>query len=213
MLHFSVAERAQRRTASASVLSAVERARQRKLDSGQTFWEAMFSGLAAMPDAEVTEILALAYYHNAMDAAATRHQFDFSGAGFTQAIGDLSRVPRGQILALSSLVRLDTGDERHIPMLDYRIPVGRRNQELVCQQLEVMGQTGALFASGQSYHFIGDTLLEGGAEFAAFLGKALLFAPIVDGRWVSHQLIEGACALRLSAGDARQEVPRLVAEL
>jgi hypothetical protein len=46
-----------------------------------------------------------------------------------------------------------------------------------------------------------------------FLGKVLLFAPIVDRAWVAHQLIEGACALRISSRAGYGGPPRLVAEL
>lgn len=46
-----------------------------------------------------------------------------------------------------------------------------------------------------------------------FLGRALLFTPVVDGRWVAHQMIEGQCALRVSPGNAQQIVPVVVPQL
>jgi hypothetical protein len=57
---------------------------------------------------------------------------------------------------------------------------------------------GFLVETDKSYHFYGTKLLEE-KELVEFLGRALLFAPIVDRAWISHQLIELCCALRISS--------------
>lgn len=50
-------------------------------------------------------------------------------------------------------------------------------------------------------------------EFEKFLGTALLLAPIVDRAYIAHQLIEGRCALRLTPGGGKSQVPTVVAVL
>lgn len=210
LLQFAVAGRMQRRTHSSGVLTAVEIAKARRSEANKPFWDALFENLAATPTREAREILRLANYHNVMNAVAQASRFAFNGPSFADALHALEPIPGDQIVALSSKVDLDSGAPVHIPMLDYRIPVGPDNEFLIRTQLATMASTGWLFESGRSYHFVGDTLLAGTDGLARFLGNALLFAPIVDGRWIAHQLIEGACALRISAGDSGQVVPRLV---
>jgi hypothetical protein len=47
-------------------------------------------------------------------------------------------------------------------------------------------------------------------EWMDFLGRALLFAPIVDRAYLAHQLLERRCALRISAVGDEKPVPRVV---
>jgi hypothetical protein len=84
-------------------------------------------------------------------------------------------------------------------MLDFRIRPSVENEQLAVDILTRMSTSGTLFNSGNSYHFYGDKLIDE-KQLLEFLGKAALFAPFVDQRWIAHQMIEGACALRISRG-------------
>jgi hypothetical protein len=95
-------------------------------------------------------------------------------------------------------------------MLDFRIRPSDENEELAIKVLARLGTPGTLVNSGNSYHFYGDRLLRGGAALSRFLGGASLFSPFVDQRWVAHQLIEGACALRVSPGKSFAAPPLVV---
>ena len=46
-------------------------------------------------------------------------------------------------------------------------------------------------------HFIGTKLIAD-SELTTFLGKLLMYNPIIDKSWIAHQLIEKYCALRIS---------------
>jgi hypothetical protein len=72
--------------------------------------------------------------------------------------------------------------------------------------MHALGLRGLLFESGRSFHFYGAdpvTL----PDLVSILGRAQLLSPIVDSRWVSHQLIDGRCALRISTDSEKTPVP------
>jgi len=50
-------------------------------------------------------------------------------------------------------------------------------------------------------------------DFQVFIGAAMLFVPIVDRAYLAHQLLEGRCALRLTPGGGKSQVPTAVAVL
>ena len=214
LLQFQVAGRMQRRAESAEVIAAVERAKLRKESTHQPFWDALYDELPSLADRDVHEVFHLAQFHQPMSEVATRWPFRFSSGDIAQALKERGQDSRSkEIVALSSRVRCTDGRDLHIPMLDFRVPVAPHFQSVIEHQLGTMRVNGWLFSSGRSYHFIGATLLEGFGGLTQFLGRALLFAPIVDGRWIAHQLIEGACALRVSAGNEGQISPALVCSI
>lgn len=100
-------------------------------------------------------------------------------------------------LALCAEVILRNGEHRYLPMLDFHIPTSSDNikiAEMVCRLLE-LGQ-GWLIESGESYHFIGSKLYTWQEQHDK-LCQALLFTPILDKAWISHQLREKTCSLRI----------------
>ena len=157
----------------------------------------------------------LAAYHLDLSTAATHHPFRGDAAGTRQALEAATAGLRpGRILALRSLcVGGSAAPDRHLQMLDFRLPVNDASERIVEATVRAMGLHGWLLSSGRSYHFLGSRTLASPEELMAFLGRALLFAPIVDGRWVAHQMIEGQCALRVSSGNPEQIVPALVSEV
>jgi hypothetical protein len=211
---FEVAGRMQRRIRSPEIELAVAAAKARKRETGQPFWDALYSELPFLSREARQEIFVLAQYHHSMGDVAVTTTFNLTASAIEAAIASESRsLESGEILAISSRMLAASGEETHLPMLDFRVAVSEKNEELVREQLRAMKLQGWLLESGRSYHFLGCSVLDGGAGLSKFLGQALLFAPLVDGRWVAHQLIEGACALRISSGNDEQISPRSVAEL
>jgi hypothetical protein len=94
-------------------------------------------------------------------------------------------------------------------MLDFSQAAAARALQLVKGVVETIGLTGYILESGRSYHFYGEQLLDD-SQWLRFLAESLLFGPVVDRRWVAHQLIESASALRISAGPNGAPIPRVV---
>jgi hypothetical protein len=62
---------------------------------------------------------------------------------------------------------------------------------------ECRGQRAEGSSLGWSQYY-GDAMLDD-RGLTRFLARCLLFAPVIDRAWVGHQLLESACALRISA--------------
>ena len=210
---FSVAGRMQKRTHRPDTAEVVAAAKADKATTDRPFWDALFRQLPGRSAEVQADVLKNAMYHHTMakQATSTRLALHDEVQVTASLTAEVERLSFGQILALSSRLRDDSGHEWHIPMLDYRVPVSDSNQALIVGHLNALGEAGWVLQSGRSYHFIGDHLLAAPEGLMRFLGTALLFAPLVDGRWIAHQLIEGACSLRLSSGDERQPPPHVVA--
>ncbi len=113
---------------------------------------------------------------------------------------------------LSELTRCD-GSTGHLPMIDFHAFKSPANQRLVEAVAEKLFPDGSiLMDSGESYHAYGTRVLSP-EDFRRFLGTAMLFVPIIDRAYVAHQLIEGRCALRLTTGGGKSQVPVVVAVL
>lgn len=111
----------------------------------------------------------------------------------------------GRMLTVLSRVTLANGQIRHIPMLDFRVPSSVENLVTVVEILRELGNDGIVLDSGQSYHYYGFNLLD--SDGLRVFGNALLYTPLVDYRWIAHQLIEGSCALRIARGGNSKRIP------
>lgn len=121
-----------------------------------------------------------------------------------------SAASEGKWVAITSEVRLEDGELGHIPLLDFHCPKSEANQVLAASVLRRVLPSGAvLLESGDSYHGYGFGVVSVDA-FLDFLGRSLLFAPIVDRVYVAHQLIERRSALRLSAGGSAKPSPTVI---
>lgn len=131
-----------------------------------------------------------------------------------QYLRDLATaVPSTRMLAMSSSLKLTDGSIRHLPMLDFHCPATPENLSLVGEVIKRLAiGDGFILESNKSYHFYGWKLLSAN-ELERFLGRALLFAPVVDRAWIAHQLIESACALRISANRGKGTWPFVVAHI
>lgn len=118
-----------------------------------------------------------------------------------------------RVLVISSMIDLRDGSQRHLPMLDFHCPASPENLELTCAVVQELSiGDGFVLESGDSYHFYGERVLDE-SEMIRFLGRALLFAPIIDRAWIAHQLIESACALRISPRAENARAPYVVAKI
>lgn len=99
--------------------------------------------------------------------------------------------------AFCSKVIMSNGEELHLPLIDFHVPVSESNEkvvEYVCRLLKL--SNGWILDSGESYHFIGANPMCY-SDLEKVIHKALMFTPIVDKAWISHQLREKSCSLRI----------------
>jgi len=113
-------------------------------------------------------------------------------------------------LALSSGVTLSDGSRRHIPMLDFHIPPNDVTYATVvkCLNSLAVGKF-AIVEFGKSFHAYGMSLLDAGG-LKDFLSRALLLSPIVDTRYIAHQLRDNQCKLRVAATPRKPTEPRFL---
>jgi hypothetical protein len=111
-----------------------------------------------------------------------------------------SKSTKSGDICITSEVGMANGSIWHLPMIDFHCEpttAGRLAAIAVCKRIFPSGAV--LLKSGESFHAYGLELVSI-SEFFEFLGRALLYSPIIDRAYVAHQLIEKRCALRLSGG-------------
>jgi hypothetical protein len=189
--------------------SVVERALEQRKLTGLSFWDAVLLELSDSPDAfrlldaAMMHVSFLGYERSLSWASAV-------GGGLERTCDEFATTP-GASLTLLSEVRCRDGSKRHLPMIDFHSFSSPANQRVVeAVAVRLFPEGAIVLASGESYHAYGTQLLSE-IEFRRLLGRALLFAPIVDRAYMAHQLIEGRCALRLTAGGGKSRVPTVVA--
>lgn len=191
-----------------SLVAAALRLRE---EHGIPFWMAIMFEAVKNGIQPPRQLLQAASLHQSMTAAKIEQvPVDMISADYLRIKS--ANVSPGRIITVSSRVTSLDGSSTHIPMLDFRVPSSDNNLPTAVAVLRELKMEGWLLNSGQSYHFYGMSKLSD-ADLTGFLARALFFTPIVDYRWIAHQLIEGACALRLSPGSDLQRVPSVVAEV
>ena len=125
----------------------------------------------------------------------------------------IESLPLHRVLGMQSNVTLANGTHAHIPMMDFKCTPSPRNLERLTGLLGSlqMGK-GFVLETGRSYHYYSTQIVDD-LTWRIFLGKCLLMTGNVDERYVGHQLINGFCVLRLSAGRMKKFTPRVVAEI
>lgn len=114
--------------------------------------------------------------------------------------------------ALCSKVILKDGSEKHIPMIDFHIPPSPDNLNVVKSVCKFLGLSpGWILNSGESYHFIGGRIVTWETIYE-ILAKSILYNPIVDIAWVSHQLREVSCSLRIGEKNGRAPIVEYIVE-
>jgi hypothetical protein len=110
-------------------------------------------------------------------------------------------------VGMTSAVVLDDGSTAHIPMLNFRCRISPLNRKLVGEVTRQLLPGGAIILeAGTVYQAYGKSTIPQ-KSFAPLLGQALLFGNVVNHRYIAHQLIDGKCTVRISAGSSKKSVP------
>lgn len=158
-----------------------------KKNNSTSFWEAFFT-TCVKENKTTPRILSEAIHHN------KNNKYIYV---LSKDVLDFLNCNQYENLAINSEVILDSGEKKHIPMLDFKIKSEGLNIALVHSVIESLSLKGFILNSGKSYHFIGDNLICK-EQLTELLAKFVLFHPISDKAWAAHQLIEGSASLRVS---------------
>jgi hypothetical protein len=167
---------------------------QQSNESGVPVWDAVMLQLTRS-DQITSTLLNQAMVHHGI----AETQFSVRADAFPGKLLELLPArPPDRILAMCSKVQLKNGATKHIPMIDFRCPVGAHSLQLVAEMAKRLDAgRGFIVETDLSYHFYGAALLTE-SEWSQFLGRALQFSPIVDRAWIAHQLIDLCCTLRIA---------------
>lgn len=189
----------------------IERAREIRTEKGMPFWHALFLAGERSSEGVPTEILRSALYHQ--DPANYETVEVEVSPSTPSRLAQLAMSVEGRnAIALQSRVMLPSGAERFIPMLDFTSKATRPGSEATVRAaIEALGLPGRLFASARSYHFYGSGLVSRDEQLD-FWARALLLTPIVDERWIAHQIRAQVAALRISPNE-RGIVPQVLAQI
>lgn len=190
-----VSERAQELTAPA---------REEHRRRGFGFWEFVLATTYDTDGDTRRGLMNGALRHNSEDVITIQMAVD----DFNDALsaGCFESVPERFLVSLTSVVETTAGEASHLPMLDMGAPVGPAGAAACVDALKVLGLTGHLYESGRSYHFIADRPVSPD-DFRVVLARAQLLSPVVDARWIAHQLIDGRAGLRVSTDTVRHMQP------
>lgn len=184
----------------------IEKALSLRSSSSLPFWEALMLSCFG-EHGDCARFLREATFHQSHRESLQRVSREEVLAG--RLIQLAESQPASTYLSFSSLVEVDKSDYKHLPLLDFHCPESDENDRLVAEACKLLFRSSVfVLSSGESYHAVGSNIVDE-AEFRMFLGRALLLAPIVDARYVAHQLMEGACALRLSCSAEKPKKPNL----
>lgn len=172
------------------------------------FWDALLLESTRLNDGIPQSIIDAALYHQPAAAERTVSISVRENDWPSRLRRLIASIDDRDFLAISS--KVDTVDGgAHIPMLDFSLRGDEPHSlSTAMRALERLEANGVLLSSGRSFHFYSTNLVDG-SKLREFLGKALLLAPITDGRWIAHQLIEGSCALRISS-NSRDMLPYVI---
>ena len=208
------APRVQRRVAGAGASELlIEQARAIRSAEGIPFWHALFMAGELSSSGVPADILRSAMYHQ--DAAQQETLEIVTSDDTPVKLAELARRSPAQgrdSIALQSRVTLANGEDRYVPMLDFTSKAIRPGSaSTVRAAVEVLDTAGILCSSARSFHFYGRPLVTR-EEQLDFWARALLLTPIVDERWIAHQIRGQVGALRFSANE-RGVVPMVIAEI
>ena len=208
------APRVQRRVAGAEASELlIEQARAIRSAEGIPFWHALFIAGELAPEGVPSDILRSAMYHQDPSQHETVEVVVSERTPAELASLAEGMAPRSRdSLALQSRVVLPSGEERYLPMLDFTSKAVRPGSAATVRAaVDVLDTPGILCSSARSFHFYGHRLVTREQQLD-FWARALLLTPIVDERWIAHQIRGQVGALRFSANE-RGVVPKVIAEV
>lgn len=172
---------------------------------GFGFWEFVLAEAVTTDTETRNALLEASLRHNSDEAIRVR-------LGREEFIERLSaseymNLPPRDLVSFYSPVEV-AGQQRrmHLPLLDLGVEPGPDGEASAIAALRALELRGLLFMSGRSYHFYGADPVPL-AHLVAILARAQLLSPIIDSRWVSHQLIDGRCGLRISTDSEKTPAP------
>jgi hypothetical protein len=182
----------------------IERANGMRRGTGVPFWESLFA-ICAIEERCTDPILAAAFFHNGQGIPqyVSREQIE---DGILHAVARDAR----QTVALGSRLAGAEGCVGHVNFLDLHCEVSAGNHAVVhrvCRH--VMPQGFLLLDSGGSYHACSATVVSDRGRIQ-MLAAALLASPIVDARYVAHQLLQDSSSIRISGGGKVGKVPVII---
>lgn len=185
--------------------SITEPARDEHRARGFGFWEFVLSQAVTTDPDTRRALLDAALRHNSDEAIRlqlTREEFIER-----LSAGEYENLPPRDLVSLYSPVEVAGERQRmHLPLLDLGVKTGPDGEASAIAALHALGLRGLLFMSGRSYHFYGsDPVTQ--PQLVSILARAQLLSPIIDCRWVSHQLIDGRCGLRISTDSEKTPTP------
>lgn len=172
-----------------------------------SFWDSL---LAATIEANSrdAEIIRHALFHN--EQPELRTCIESYGITLEKIENAIGFTQHNEIVALSSRVNVKGNKTFHLPLLDFHCDSSEGMLDLVKKvSEELISGDYYVIDSGKSFHLIGTQLLSVG-EWTRFLHRALLLNPIVDSRFIAHQLIQGECKLRLTKSTNKTTQPKIV---
>lgn len=173
---------------------------------GFGFWEFVLADAVATDFETQQGLMSAALRHNSGDSTRVR-------MGREEFVDRLTRneyenLPPRALVSFCSSVYVAGHDAQpmHLPLLDLGVAPGADGEKAAIAALQALGLRGLLFESGRSYHFYGEDPVSS-PDLTVILARAQLLAPIIDSRWVSHQLIDGRCGLRISTDSEKTPTP------
>jgi hypothetical protein len=133
---------------------------------------------------------------------------------------EVAELPEGYELGIHSQVRMKDGQERLLPMMDFKILLSSENLSSIRERMQaIVGTKGWILESDKSYHFYGMSP-ENIDDWLNFCGRCLLtsiikdegrtITDLVDARYVGHCLLRRANVLRVST-NVKEVMPKVVA--
>ena len=118
------------------------------------------------------------------------------------------------ILGLMSVVKIDDGSFKHIPMIDFSSSGIGHDLEKAKEALKRIGERkGFILNSGRGMHYYGAELLSE-EKWPKFIGKCLLLnimeTRIVDHRFMGHRLVDGYGCLRVASHSTKPSTPTVI---
>jgi hypothetical protein len=187
-------------------LDLIENALRLRSSISLPFWDCLLLRMSNSP-ADAPVLLKTAQRHNPQSVSSEK----LSRRDVRQDVLDskISKLGAGTVLAVSSRIECHNGKVMHLPLLDFHCGASSKNDLLVRSLVQNLNLHGYIAHSGRSYHFYGSHLVDD-QNLMMILARALLFAPIIDRAWIAHQLIEGACGLRISPGKEYSHGPIVI---
>lgn len=183
-----------------------ESARSQHHAHGFGFWEfALKHSLDADPDTR--RALIRGSLNHAPDNPGRRYTLTVETLADNLTSGTWQGLPARSMVNLCSTVYTSNGQTGHLLLLDFGIPhTGESSVAAAFDVLDALRLSGSLFASGRSFHFVSAEVVTS-REMRQVLARAQLLSPLIDARWVSHQLIDDECRLRISTDVERNTKP------